>query len=133
MVEVGALLAIARATRADALVLFANLAVTVAFNLVTAVAVGIAVAVVLALRSGSRSATLDQVPLEDSVRSVAEHQLLAEHIVAYRIDGPLFFYLRCANRVFADTPTAIEHARELIRVSIPAIGSFATPRQDVGP
>lgn len=91
MVEVGSLLAMARATRADAVILGATLVVTVAFNLVTAVAVGIAIAVVLALRTVSRSARLDEVPLDDRDHDAAERQLLAEHIVAYRIDGPLFF------------------------------------------
>jgi SulP family sulfate permease len=91
MIGVGSLLAIARATRADALILLATLIVTVAFNLVTAVAVGVAIAVVLALRTVTRAARLDEVPLDDSDHDLAEHQLLAEHIVAYRIDGPLFF------------------------------------------
>jgi SulP family sulfate permease len=91
MVEVGSLVAITRATRADALILLATLAVTVLANLVTAVAVGIGIAVVLALRSVAKSASLQQVPLDASEHDVAEHELLAEHIVAYRIDGPLFF------------------------------------------
>jgi SulP family sulfate permease len=91
MVEIGSLLAIARATRADALILTSTLVVTVAFNLVTAVAVGIAIAVVLALRTVTQAARLDEVALDDSDHDRAEHRLLAEHIVAYRIDGPLFF------------------------------------------
>jgi SulP family sulfate permease len=91
MVEVGSLLAIARATRSDALILMVTLVVTVAANLVTAVAVGIAIAIVLALRSVSRSARLERVPLDPGEHDRAEHELLAEHIVAYRIDGPLFF------------------------------------------
>ena len=114
MVEVGSLLAIVRATRSDAIVLVLTLVVTVYANLVTAVAVGIAAAVVLALRSVTRSARLDQMPLDFTASGatgdvnlasgatgdvnlaaaaddVAEHQLLSEHIVAYRIDGPLFF------------------------------------------
>jgi SulP family sulfate permease len=91
MIEVGSLVAIARATRADALILTATLVVTVAFNLVTAVAVGIAIAVVLALRTVTQSARLDEIPLDDRDFDIAEHQLLAEHIVAYRVEGPLFF------------------------------------------
>ena len=91
MVEVGSLLAIAHATRADALILAATLAVTVAFNLVTAVVVGITIAVVLALRTVTRASRLEEVALDDGDHDLAEHQLLAEHIVAYRIDGPLFF------------------------------------------
>jgi SulP family sulfate permease len=91
MVEVGSLLAISRATRADALTLVVTLVITVVANLVTAVAVGIAIAVFLALRSISQAARLDQVPLEPGDHDQEEHELLAEHIVAYRIDGPLFF------------------------------------------
>jgi len=91
MIEVGSLLAVARATRSDAVVLVMTLAVTVAIDLVTAVAVGIGAAVVLALRSVTRSASLNQVPLDTSDHDQAEHELLSEHIVAYRLDGPLFF------------------------------------------
>jgi SulP family sulfate permease len=91
MVEVGSLLAIARSTRPDALILIVTLVVTVAADLVTAVAVGIGIAVVLALRSVSQSASIEQVPLDPAEHDQAEHDLLAEHIVAYRLDGPLFF------------------------------------------
>ncbi|MFI2662766.1 SulP family inorganic anion transporter [Micromonospora carbonacea] len=91
MVEAASLLALARATRGDALVLVLTFAVTVIWDLVTAVAVGIAVAVVIALRAVARSARLEQVPLDRGEHSTEEHALLDEHIVAYRLDGPLFF------------------------------------------
>lgn len=91
MVEVGSLRALARCSRGEGLVLVLTFAVTVIFDLVTAVAVGIAVAVVLALRAVARSAHLEQVPLEAGDHSEEEQRLLAEHIVAYRIDGPLLF------------------------------------------
>ncbi|WP_433221036.1 SulP family inorganic anion transporter [Dactylosporangium sp. CS-047395] len=91
MVEAGSLLALARSTRGDALVLILTFAVTVAFDLVTAVAIGIGVAVVLALRAVARTARIEPVPLESGDHSAEEHALLAEHIVAYRLDGPLFF------------------------------------------
>ncbi|MFF3856583.1 STAS domain-containing protein [Micromonospora sp. NPDC002575] len=52
---------------------------------------GIAVAIVIALRAVARSARLEQVPLDRGEHSAEEHALLAEHIVAYRLDGPLFF------------------------------------------
>ncbi|MFI6317852.1 SulP family inorganic anion transporter [Nonomuraea sp. NPDC050556] len=91
MVEVGSLLAIARSTRSDALVMALTFAVTVALDLVTAVAVGIGVAVVLALRTVARTVRLEQVPLETDDHSQEERLLLAEHIVAFRFDGPLFF------------------------------------------
>ncbi|MFJ6152874.1 SulP family inorganic anion transporter [Micromonospora profundi] len=91
MVEAASLLALMRATRADAVVLVLTFAVTVIWDLVTAVVVGLAVAVVLALRAVARSARLEQVPLDTGEHSAEEHALLTEHIVAYRLDGPLFF------------------------------------------
>ncbi|WP_433731486.1 SulP family inorganic anion transporter [Actinoplanes sp. CA-051413] len=91
MVEAASLLALARSTRRDALVLVLTFTVTVAFDLVTAVVVGIAVAIVLALRAVARTARIEQIPLEQGDHSSEEHALLAEHIVAYRLDGPLFF------------------------------------------
>ncbi|WP_037560159.1 SulP family inorganic anion transporter [Spirillospora albida] len=91
MVEVGSLRAIARATRGDAAVLVFTFAVTVVFDLITAVAVGVALAVVLALRAVARTAQLDRVPLRGGDHTAEEQRLLDEHIVAYRFDGPLFF------------------------------------------
>ncbi|MFF5212509.1 SulP family inorganic anion transporter [Streptosporangium sp. NPDC000396] len=91
MVEVGSLRAIARSTRGDALVMALTFVVTVALDLVTAVAVGIGVAIVLALRAVARTVKVEQVPLETGDHSQEEQQLLAEHIVAYRFDGPMFF------------------------------------------
>lgn len=91
MVEVGSITALVRSTRGDALVLTLTLVITVAFDLVTAVAVGVAVAVVLALHAIARHSRLEQVPLDTSDHAAEEHELLSEHIVAYRLDGPLFF------------------------------------------
>jgi SulP family sulfate permease len=91
MVEVSSLSAIARATRSDAVILALTFTVTVALDLVTAVMVGLAVAGALALRAVARTASLDPVPLERGDHSDEEHALLKEHIVAYRLDGPLFF------------------------------------------
>lgn len=91
MVEVSSLLALARSTRSDAAVLALTFTVTVAFDLVTAVGVGLGLAIILALRSIALSSRLDRVPLESTDHSVEEHILMSQHIVAYRIDGPLFF------------------------------------------
>lgn len=91
MVEVGSLRAIARATRGDGLVLLLTFAVTVALDLITAVAVGVALAILVALRAVARTARLDQLPLEGGDHSEEERRLLDEHIVVFRFDGPLFF------------------------------------------
>ncbi|KXF49126.1 MFS transporter [Rhodococcus sp. SC4] len=91
MVETASILAITRATRADAVVMVATFVVTVVFDLVTAVAVGVGFAAVLALRAVAQSARIEQVPLDTDDHLAEEHDLLREHIVAYRIDGALFF------------------------------------------
>ncbi|WP_406442780.1 SulP family inorganic anion transporter [Streptomyces sp. NBC_00631] len=91
MVEVGSLRALARATRSDALILVLTAAATLALDLVYAVVLGLAVAGALALRAVAKQARVDKVPLDRGDHGAEEHALLAEHIVAYRIDGPLFF------------------------------------------
>ncbi|WP_234432724.1 SulP family inorganic anion transporter [Streptomyces sp. MUSC 125] len=91
MVEVGSLRAMAKATRSDALILVLTAAATLALDLVYAVIIGLAVAGALALRAVAKEARFDQVALDRGDHTAEEHALLAEHIVAYRIDGPLFF------------------------------------------
>ncbi|WP_128381677.1 SulP family inorganic anion transporter [Streptomyces cavernae] len=91
MVEVGSLRAMAKSTRSDALVLALTAVATLALDLVYAVIIGLVVAGALALRAVAKQARLEEVPLDRGDHSVEEHALLAEHIVAYRVDGPLFF------------------------------------------
>jgi len=91
MIEVGSMLALARSTRADAAVMWLTLASTVLFNLVWAVAVGIALAGLLALGRISRSVSVEEEPIEPEDHHDEEAALLHEHIVAYRLEGPLFF------------------------------------------
>ena len=90
MVEIHNVRAVVRATRSDAAVLVSTMAVTLAFDLIRAVEVGIAVAAVLALRSVARTgtATAEAAPAVDAE---TERDLLAHHIVSYRIDGAVFF------------------------------------------
>ncbi|GAA2417194.1 SulP family inorganic anion transporter [Streptomyces glaucosporus] len=94
MVEVGSLRAMARATRSDAVVLALTAVTTLVLDLVYAVIAGLTVAGALALRAVARQARLDQVDVTPDLpgeHGDEERALLAEHIVAYRIDGPLFF------------------------------------------
>ncbi|MEU3948811.1 SulP family inorganic anion transporter [Streptomyces sp. NPDC029526] len=92
MVEVGSLRAMARATRSDALILVLTAVATLVLDLVLAVIIGLAVAGVLALSAVARQARLAPLPLDrQGDHTDAEHELLSEHIVAYRVDGPLFF------------------------------------------
>ncbi|NJC72513.1 SulP family inorganic anion transporter [Planosporangium thailandense] len=91
MVEVGSLAALVRSTRSDALVMALTAIGTLALDLVEAVLVGFVVAGALSLRKIAMSVRVEEVPLDDGDHRDEEHALLAEHIVAYRLDGPLFF------------------------------------------
>jgi SulP family sulfate permease len=91
MVEVSSLLALARSTKSDALLMALTAAATLALDLVAAVCIGIVLAAFLAVRKIARATTFEQVPLDVSAHHAEEAALLAEHIVAYRFDGPLFF------------------------------------------
>ena len=56
-----------------------------------AVLLGLVMAGFFVLQQAARSARLEEVPLDDADHSDEEKALLDEHIVAYRIDGPIFF------------------------------------------
>jgi SulP family sulfate permease len=92
MVEFSTVGRILRSTPSDAVLLLSTAVATVAFDLVIAVGVGVALASLLALRAVADSTTferdhIDTVDVDDAL----EHALLEEHIVAYRLDGALFF------------------------------------------
>jgi SulP family sulfate permease len=115
MVEAGSILTLMRSTRSDALVVALTFTVTVAVDLVTAVGVGVGVAVILALRAVARSARLEQVPLETGDHTAEEHALLSEHIVAYRLDGPLFF--AAAHRLLLELSEVADVKVVILRMS----------------
>ena len=91
MVRVSSLVALMRSTRGDATVLAITAAATVLFDLVTAVLLGLVVAGFVALRQTAKAVRLEEVPLDEEDHTDEEQSLLDEYIVAYRIDGPLFF------------------------------------------
>ncbi|MEV4755192.1 SulP family inorganic anion transporter [Micromonospora sp. NPDC049559] len=91
MVEVGSLAALARSTRSDALVMTLTALATLAFDLVVAVGIGLVLAGALAIRRIASVTRLEEVPLDVGDHRAEEAALLREHIVAYRVDGPLFF------------------------------------------
>ncbi len=115
MVEAGALRALLRSTRSDAVIVGLTFSVTVVLDLVTAVGVGVAVAVALALRSVARTARLEQVPIDTGDHSAEEHALLSDHIVVYRIDGPLFF--GAAHRLLLELPDIVDVDVVILRMS----------------
>jgi len=91
MVRVSSMAALLRSTRGDAAVLAITAAATITFDLVTAVLIGLIVAGFFALQQTARSARLEETPLDVADHLDEERSLLDEHIVAYRLDGPLFF------------------------------------------
>jgi sulfate permease, SulP family len=105
MVEVSSLRALVRASRSDAFVLALTFLATVVLDLATAVVLGIVTAGALALRQLANTTALREEPLGDvdgsregdsaegwsDDHAAEERALLDEKIVAYRLEGPLFF------------------------------------------
>lgn len=91
MIEVSSLRSVMRATHGDAVVLIATALATIVFDLVIAVVIGLAIAGLYALRQMARSAQVEETPLESADFSAEEQALLDENVIAYRLDGPLFF------------------------------------------
>jgi SulP family sulfate permease len=92
MVERHNVRAVVHSTGSDALVFGLTAVCTIAFDLIVAVEVGLVVAAVLALAHLAKTAQAVPEPLEaDGIDSEAEHELLAAHVLTYRLDGPLFF------------------------------------------
>lgn len=91
MIRVSSLAPLLHATRGDAAVLVLTAVGTVVFDLVTAVILGLIAAGAFALQQTARTARMDEVPLDVEDHLDEERQLLDEHIVVFRFDGPLFF------------------------------------------
>ncbi|MGZ3145235.1 SulP family inorganic anion transporter [Lentzea chajnantorensis] len=115
MVEVGSVRVLMRANRSDAVVLALTAVATLVLDLVTAVILGLVVAGALALRAVARSVRVDEEPLEPGDHAEEEHALLAEHIVAYRLDGPLFF--AAAHRFLLELTEIAEVSVVVLRLS----------------
>ncbi len=114
MVDLHGVRMVLRSTRGDAAVLVLTAAATVAFDLIVAVEIGIAVAALLALRAVARNASAIAEPVADRADGVTrteEDTLLGEHILTYRLDGALFF--GAAQRFLAEL-TAVEGIQVVI-------------------
>ncbi len=96
MIRVSSLTPLLRATPGDAATLLITAAATIALDLVLAVIIGLVAAGFFAVRQSAASARLSEIPLDDREHQEGDHheeerRLLDEHIVAYRLEGPLFF------------------------------------------
>lgn len=98
MVEREAASLILRSTKSDAFVLLATMVITILFDLILAIEVGLVAAAVLFIVRMSSMFTIDPIALaggdgahESESERAAERTLLRKHVVAYRVDGPIFF------------------------------------------
>lgn len=91
MIGVSAIGTIISSGKSDAAVLIITFLVTVVVDLVAAVALGLALAGLLALRAVARSSQLERETVDHTDFTAEQQELLAERIVAFRLDGALFF------------------------------------------
>jgi sulfate permease, SulP family len=115
MVERHTVRAVLTSTRGDALVFVVTAVATVALDLVTAVAVGMALAVLVAVARMAATAQVvpEVIPVE--VDGEQEHALLSDHVLTYRLDGPLFF--AAAARFLAEISVAADVRVVILRLS----------------
>jgi len=122
MVERHAIKAVVRSTHTDAAVFALTAAATVVFDLVVAVEIGIVVAVITALVHLASTARLveDDASVGElaEMASEQEHALLREHVLVYRLDGPLFF--GAASRFLAELTSVSD-----VRVVVLRLGNLA--------
>jgi SulP family sulfate permease len=91
MFETHAWQALRRSTRSDFFTMLATLVVTVAFDLILAIEVGLALAGVLFIQRMIRSLHVEEMDITESAPSDADLALLRSRVLAYRVEGPLFF------------------------------------------
>lgn len=113
MIDLRTARSILRATRADGTVYLVTVAVTIVFDLVVAVQVGVAVAALLALRAMSRVSGLQRVKVGDDLDAAEEDALLDEHVAVYRFHGALYFG---GTKQFLDEIAAVKDVHVIILV-----------------
>jgi SulP family sulfate permease len=112
MIEVHNVRAVLFSTRSDAFVLAITAGATIAFDLIVAVELGIALAAILALLKIAKSASAVKEPvIFEGIDDAVEASLLHDRNVCYRIDGALFFG---AAQRFLTELTAVTDVRVVI-------------------
>lgn len=109
MVEVSSMTALANASRSDALVMALTAAATIILDLVSAVLIGLVVAGALTLRRIALSVRLTRVPVDGY-----------PEVVAYELDGPLFF--AAAHRSLREL--SAEHGTRVVLLGMSRISSI---------
>lgn len=114
MVDYRSALAILRSTKSEAAVFSLTALVTIFFDLILAVEIGIAVAALLALRAVAKQSGLERETAADLAVEFDQNEevnLLHERIAVYRLDGALFFG---AAQRFLDELTAVTDVEVVI-------------------
>lgn len=109
MVSLSTLRSVIGSTRADTVVFFVTALITVSFDLIEAVEIGIAVAAFFALRALARSSGVHREEIPGPVHEGDEH------IAIFRLDGALFF--AAAERVLERVSTIRSVDVVIIRMS----------------
>lgn len=115
MIEVSSVRALIRTSRGDALVLLGTATATLLLDLVTAVLLGVVAAGAVALRRLAGSVSLEEEPLDLEGHDAEERALLDAHIVAFRLDGPLFF--GAAHQALLELSTVTDTKVVILRMS----------------
>jgi sulfate permease, SulP family len=92
MIKVGSLVSIVRTSRSDTLIMAFTFAVTVAVNLIAAVAAGVVIATIVTVAALARSGRIEAMPVEpdDEVSGTTSPGRTGD-ISLYRLDGPWIF------------------------------------------
>ena len=109
MVHVGTVRAVLRSTRADAVAFIATAVITVSFDLIVAVGIGVVFAGIVALRGLARASVVRREPLAGAA------QPGDERIAVLCIEGPLFF--AGADRVRAEVDAVADVDVVVLRMS----------------
>lgn len=116
MVERHTVRAVLASTRGDALVFVVTAVCTVALDLIMAVAVGMALAVLLAVARLASTAHVVAEPLDPpELHGGVEHELLAQRVLVYRLDGPVFF--AAASHFLSELTVAADVRVVILRLS----------------
>ncbi|GEM48753.1 SulP family inorganic anion transporter [Deinococcus cellulosilyticus] len=93
MLEFEAIRSLARSTKSDFVTMLVTTIITIAFDLILAIEIGLAVAGVLFIQRMIRSLSLEPIDVVQNTPSNPniDPHLLQKRVLAYRVDGPLFF------------------------------------------
>jgi len=111
MVRAATVRSIMSSTRSDAWIFVITALVTVSFDLIVAVLIGVALAAVVALRGAARTTGVTLEPIQ-----AAQPSELDDSIVAVRFQGPLFFV--SSERVFETVMEVREVTVAILRLSL---------------